>query len=92
TFYREVRSHASPIAHHRLAYFLGSLSDRARENVEGVSDDPAKQHETAIAFARNSEAFSRTTRQIFGSLSFSLIMACIGIGLTLVYVIINWLA
>lgn len=91
TFYREVRSHASPIAHHRLAYFLGSLSDRARENVEGVSDDPAKQHETAITFARNSEAFSRTTRQIFGSLSFSLIMACIGIGLTLVYIIINWL-
>lgn len=92
TFYREVRSHASPIAHHRLAYFLGSLSDRARENVEGVSDDPAKQHETAIAFARNSEAFSRTTRQLFGNLSFSLIMACIGIGLTLVYIIINWLA
>ena len=92
TFYREVRSHASPIAHHRLAYFIGSLSDRARENVEGISDDPAKQHETAIAFARNSEAFSRTTRQIFGSLSFSLIMACIGIGLTLVYIIINWIA
>ena len=92
TFYREVRSHASPIAHHRLAYYLGSLSDRARENVEGVSDDPAKQHETAIAFARTSEAFSRTTRQIFGNLSFSLIMACIGIGLTLVYVIISWLS
>ena len=91
TFYREVRSHASPIAHHRVAYFLGSLSDRARENVEGISDDPAKQHETAIAFARNSEAFSRTTRQIFGNLSFSLIMACIGIGLTLVYIVIKWL-
>ena len=91
TFYREVRSHASPIAHHRLAYYLGSLSDRARENVESVSDDPASQHESAIAFARNSEAFSRTTRQIFGNLSFSLIMACIGIGLTLLYIVINWL-
>lgn len=92
TFYREVRSHASPIAHHRLAYYLGSLSDRARENVEGPSDDPAKQHESAIAFARNSEALSRTTRQIFGNLSFSLIMACIGIGITLIYMLVQWLA
>lgn len=91
TFFHEVRSHASPIAHHRFAYYLGSLSDRARENVEGASDDPAKQHENAIAFARNSEAVSRTARQIFGNFSFSLIMACIGIGVTLLYMIISWM-
>lgn len=91
TVFHEVRSHASPIAHHRFAYYLGSLSDRARENVEGASDDPAKQHENAIAFARNSEAVSRTARRIFGNFSFSLIMACIGIGITLLFMILYWL-
>lgn len=89
TLFHEVRSHVSPIAHHRFAYYLGSLSDRARANVEGDSDDPYKQHETAITFARNSEAFSHTTRQIFGNFSFSLIMACIGIGITLLYMIFS---
>lgn len=89
TFFHEARSHASPIAHHRFAYYLGSLADHARENVEGYSDDPVKQHENAIAFARNSEAMSRTARQIFGNFSFSLIMACIGIGITLLYILFS---
>lgn len=89
TVFHEARSHVSPIAHHRFAYYLGSLSDRARANVEGDSDDPYKQHETAITFARNSEAFSHTTRRIFGNFSFSLIMACLGIGITLLYMIFS---
>lgn len=89
TFFHEAKSHASPIAHHRFAYYLGSFLDRARENVEGYSEDPEKQHENAIAFARNSEAVTHTARQIFGSFSFSLIMACIGVGITLIYILVT---
>lgn len=93
TLFREARSHASPIAHHRFAYYFGSFVDKARQQVAIPSEDGEenfyKQHENAIKFARASEEISKTTRQIFGNFSFSLIMACVGIGLVLLYILLR---
>lgn len=85
TVLKEKRESEESKEHRTLAYQVGSVIDATESIVRGGP----KTNRTAKMMYTEYEALSRTTRRITRNLSFALIMACIGICLTLLFLILR---
>lgn len=69
--------------HYRTAHALGEFMDKRRAK----SNRKPKKQSYADTFVRINETIDTTTTKIMGNFSFALLMACIGICLTLIYLL-----
>ena len=89
TVYRESRPSAPPPVGTRLSYALGSAADRAADacaRARGRTRSPEDAY--TERFAKAFEAFHTENRMISRTMSFTMIMACGGMFLILIYLLL----